>query len=108
MRSNYGTQVQIFGQFYHLRGGEDPEHSRQVAQLVDERMNVISDQIKTSDSFRVAVLAALHIADEYLRLKKEHESFRAQVTAKSDHLATMLETIGEQPAEPKALYHAAE
>jgi cell division protein ZapA len=99
-----GTQVQIFGHVYHLRGGEDPVHSRQVAQLVDDRMNAIADQINTSDSFRIAVLAALHIADEYLQLQREHERFTAEVAAKSDRMVAMLDKVGEPPALSKPLF----
>lgn len=104
MRANYGTQVQIFGQVYHLKGGEDSEHAREVARLVDDRMSAIADQIKTSDSFRVAVLAALHIADEYLRLRQEHEKYQSQVAAKSDEMVSLLEKIDEPPVESKALF----
>jgi cell division protein ZapA len=93
MSLNKGTQVQIFGQVYHLRGSEDPEHARRVAQLVDARMNQIADQMATADSFRVAVLAALHIADEFLRLQQQHERFKTQVAARSDRLVSLLDEL---------------
>ena len=93
MPSNKGTQVQIFGQVYHLRGSEDPEYARRVARLVDDRMNTIADQMATVDSFRVAVLAALHIADEYLRLKEQHDRYKNQVADKSDHLVSLLDEL---------------
>jgi cell division protein ZapA len=93
MPSNKGTQVQIFGHVYHLRGSEDPEHARRVARLVDERMNAIADQMATADSFRIAVLAALNIADEYLRLQGRHDRFKTQVVAKSDRLVSLLDAL---------------
>jgi len=93
MPSNKGTQVQIFGQVYHLRGSEDAEYARRVARLVDDRMNAIADQMATVDSFRVAVLAALHIADEYLRLKEQHQRYKTQVTDKSHHLVSLLDEL---------------
>lgn len=93
MRSSTGTQIQIFGQIYHLRGGDDPEYARRVARHVDERMSAIADQMATADSFRVAVLAALHIADEFLRLKDRHDRYKAQVTAKSDRLVSLLDEL---------------
>jgi cell division protein ZapA len=93
MPSNKGTQVQIFGQVYHLRGSEDAEYARRVARLVDDRMNAIADQMATVDSFRVAVLAALHIADEYLRLKEQHDRYKTQVAAKSHRLVSLLDEM---------------
>ena len=59
MQSQSGTQVSIFGQVYHIQGGQDPEHARKVARLVDEKMNLIASQVQSPDSYRVAVLAAL-------------------------------------------------
>lgn len=93
MASTKGTQVQIFGLVYHLRGSEDPEYARRVARLVDDRMNAIADQMATADSFRVAVLAALHIADEYLRLKEQHDQYKSQVAVRSDRLASLLDEL---------------
>ena len=65
MSNDRGVEVQIFGQIYHLKG-DNPAHTREVARLVDERMNYIADRIQTADSYRIAVLTALHIADELL------------------------------------------
>lgn len=93
MPQSKGTQVNIFGQVYHLRGSEDPEYARRVARLVDDRMNAIANQMATIDSFRVAVLAALHIADEYLRLQEQHDRYKNQVTAKSDRLVSLLDEL---------------
>lgn len=97
MASNQGVQVQIFGQVYHLRGGGDADHTVRVARLVDEKMNWIADRAATSDSYRVAVLAALDIADELVRLEDEHRSFRRRVNRTSDRLASLLDFDDEGP-----------
>jgi cell division protein ZapA len=55
--------VQIYDQTYHL-SGENAEHIRQLAALVDARMRAVASQGRTVDSLRVAVLAALNLADE--------------------------------------------
>jgi cell division protein ZapA len=62
------VHVEIFGQTYSVRGA-DEAHVKQLGQLVDERMQEIAKASGAVDSVRVAVLAALNIADEYLRLK---------------------------------------
>lgn len=69
------VQVNIFNQTYNLRshgGGE--EHVRQIARLVDERMRLISSHLTTHDVAKVAVLAALNIADELQQVKDRYES----------------------------------
>src|SRR5271165_2451171 len=55
--------VQIYDQTYHL-SGQDAEHIRQLAAQVDEKMRAVAAQGRTVDSLRVAVLAALNLADE--------------------------------------------
>jgi cell division protein ZapA len=55
--------VQIYDQTYHL-SGQDPEHIRALAARVDARMRAVAAQGRTVDSLRVAVLAALNLADE--------------------------------------------
>ena len=55
--------VQIYDQTYHL-SGQDAEHIRQLAAQVDMKMRAVAAQGRTVDSLRVAVLAALNLADE--------------------------------------------
>jgi cell division protein ZapA len=55
--------VEIYDQTYHL-SGQDTEHVRRLAELVDARMRAVAAQGHTVDSLRVAVLAALNLADE--------------------------------------------
>jgi len=61
-QSSYVT-VQIYDQLYHL-SGHDTEHIRELAACVDAKMRAVASHGKTVDSLRVAVLAALNLADE--------------------------------------------
>jgi len=61
--------VEIYDQTYHL-SGTDAEHIRRLAELVDARMRAVAAQGRTADSLRVAVLAALNIADELSRAER--------------------------------------
>jgi cell division protein ZapA len=65
---NSSVRVEIYDQTYQLRGS-DPEYIAKLADYVDTKMRLISQQASTVDSLRLAVLAALNIADEYLILK---------------------------------------
>ena len=96
MRTDERTQVHIYGQVYHLKGGNDAEHTEAVAKLVDEQMNRVAAQTRVPDNFRVAVLTALHLADEYLNAKKDHDKLKSQVTAKSNHLVSLLDKINNE------------
>lgn len=60
--SGYVT-VEIYDQVYHL-SGQDEEHIRELAARVDSKMRAVAAHGRTVDSLRVAVLAALNLADE--------------------------------------------
>lgn len=110
MRSGHGVQVQIFGQVYHVRSGEDPERVRKVARLVDETMGRIADKGRTADSYRVAVLAALELADELTGLREQHERYRSSVSSQSDRLKALLERAkdSDRPSQAESLFPAAD
>ena len=55
--------VDIYDQTYHL-SGQNPDHVRELAARVDSKMRAVAAQGRTVDSLRVAVLAALNLADE--------------------------------------------
>ena len=55
--------VEIYDQTYHL-SGQNPEHIRRLAASVDAKMRAVAARGRTVDSLRVAVLAALNLADE--------------------------------------------
>ena len=68
-RPGYVT-VRIYDQDYYL-SGQDPEHVRHLAGMVDAKMRSVSAHSRTADSLRVAVLAALNLADDLDRLRRE-------------------------------------
>ncbi len=91
MKANQGTPVQIFGQVYRLRSDEDADRVRQIAEMVDQRMNRIADRGASVDNYRIAVLAALELADELHSLRERHAGLQDQVDAKSSSLAALLD-----------------
>jgi cell division protein ZapA len=68
-RPTGSVSVDIYDQTYHLRA-QDPEYIEKLADMVDSKMRAVSANGHTVDSLRVAVLAALNIADELMRLQE--------------------------------------
>lgn len=66
---NASVRVEIFDQAYNLRG-TDPEYILKLADYVDSKMRAVGAATNTIDTVRLAVLAAINIADEYHLLKK--------------------------------------
>jgi cell division protein ZapA len=97
------VSVEIYDQVYHLRGS-DPEYIEKLAASVDRKMRTVAQQGTTVDSLRVAVLAALNIADELQRLRQRYESLSGSVQAsevsmrsRAGSLAGMLDDILVEP-----------
>ncbi|HMF64910.1 MAG TPA: cell division protein ZapA [Edaphobacter sp.] len=93
--------VEIYDQIYHLRG-IDPAYIEQLARVVDTKMHAVSAMGNTVDSLRVAVLAALNIADELETLRQRYETLAGSLTvsqvtlrSRAGSLAGMLDEILE-------------
>src|SRR5438874_13686331 len=69
--NNATIKIKIFDQVYAVRGEKDAEYIASLASFVDRRMREISKGTPTVDTLRVAVLAALNIADDYFQLKQK-------------------------------------
>ena len=74
-----GIRVDIYDQQYTIRGDLDQEYIQALAKYLDGKMRTIAERTRTVDSLRVAVLAALNIADEYHRLKAQHAATTKKV-----------------------------
>ena len=108
MPEDSGTQVNIFGQIFHIKGGNDADHTRQLADLVDRKMNFIATQVRVPDNYRIAVLTALHLADEYANLKQEHDHLKAEVSGKADRINSLLDQVETEGKEGTPLFAAAD
>ena len=67
------VSVEIYDQIYRLRGS-DPAYIERLAASVDAKMRAVSAHGSTVDSLRVAVLAALNIADELCTARQRLDS----------------------------------
>jgi cell division protein ZapA len=83
-------RVVIYDQEYCMRGDLDPEYIANLAQFLDTRMRAIAGRTRTVDSLRVAVLAALNIADEYHQLKAKYEATTQCVDQKVEECTRVL------------------
>src|SRR5438445_10698062 len=86
-------RVEIYNQTYNIRSDGDTEYISRLAEFVDGRMREISSGTLTVDSLKVAILAALHIADELHRLKHVHEQADAQLATRSAECVEMLDRL---------------
>src|SRR5262245_42676449 len=86
-------KVEIYDQAYTVRSDGDPEYLKQLADYVDQRMREISSGTLTVDSRKVAILAALYIADELHQLRKMSEQVDEQLATRSSECSEMLDRL---------------
>ncbi len=86
-------RVEIYNQTYNIRSDGDNEYIMRLAEYVDGKMREISSGTLTVDSLKVAILAALHIADEYHQLKNNQEQNDSQLASRSAECTEMLDRV---------------
>lgn len=87
-----GVRVKILGREYEMDPGTlTPLEVESLARFVDERMQDISDRFSIVDTQKIAVLAAINIALDYLQLKEQGFAKSDDVTPQLDILANKLE-----------------
>ena len=76
------TEVEIFGTVYPVRGHDDPEYLQELAETVDRTMREIAEQVKTVDTAKIAILAAMNLADGLARARRLQEGERVEIQEK--------------------------
>jgi cell division protein ZapA len=91
-QSNESVRVEIFDQAYNLRGS-DSVYINRLADYVDTKIRQVAQQTSTVDATRLAVLAALNIADEQLMMRRKYESVSGTLSQRASHLSGALDEI---------------
>ena len=91
---NSAVRVEIFDQAYNLRGS-DPQYIMKLAEYVDGKMRAVAEATSTVDTMRLAVLAALNIADEYHIVKLQLDGGPSDYVKRASRLSHMLDEVLE-------------
>lgn len=84
------TQVEIYDQLYRLAGPDDA-HLQRLAARVDSAMRQIARQTNVVDSLRVAVLAAVNLADESEMLREKCQRLEQTIAERSGRYHEILD-----------------
>ena len=90
-QASSSIRVEIYDQTYHLRGS-DPDDVLKLAEYVDSKMRQVAAQTATVDSLRLAVLAALNIADELQLVRGKYDNVATEYTQRASHLQSALDS----------------
>jgi cell division protein ZapA len=87
-------QVEIFDKNYTVQGELDEAYVKGLARVVDEKMRAIAGATGSVDAGRVAVLAALNLADELESYRRE----RGELQRRVERCVRLVETALKRPA----------
>ena len=93
MPGGHVIPVEIHGQRYPIRSTLDEEYVARLAAYVDEKMRAAADSTPTGDSLRLAVLAALNIADELFRCRDVTRARDGELAERAGELERLLDRI---------------
>lgn len=87
------TRVNIFGREYTIRGAGSPAYISEIAHYVDMKMRQMTDNATLASEAKVAIFAALNIADELYQKREQHEELDENQSVELTHLTDRIEQI---------------
>ncbi|MCI0453215.1 MAG: cell division protein ZapA [Candidatus Latescibacteria bacterium] len=91
MENTKATTVEIMGRAYRVRGAADEKYVQEVARYVDDKVREVSQGSSLPASDRVAILAAMNIADELFQLRRASHEELSTIERKTESLISLLD-----------------
>lgn len=85
--------IQIMGQEFTVLSDSGEEHVTRVVTYVSEKVEEIKSTSSNIASLNVAILVALNIADEYLKIKGAEEVIHSQIESSYERLISLINEI---------------
>ncbi len=89
-------KIEIYDQVYNVNSGQSDEYLRELAAYVDAKMREVADATHIADSLKVAVLAALNIADEMFTLRQRQKEIEGPLRKRVEKCVGMVERALER------------
>ncbi|MGC8746273.1 MAG: cell division protein ZapA [Candidatus Saccharicenans sp.] len=98
-------EIEIFGNKYRIcvKGEEDERYISQLASYVDQKMQEVAVKSRSSDLAKIAVLAALNIADELFISERRIEELREALNRLENELAQIEDQVRKNEANLETL-----
>ena len=95
--------VEINGLRYPIRSHLDAAYVADLAAYVEEKMRLAAHESPAGDTLKIAVLAALNIADECFRAREEGRAQRPHLGERTRQLERLLDlALAADPTQPLA------
>jgi len=85
--------VEIHGQRYAVKSDLDQAYITELAAYVDQKMTLAADELSSADSLRIAVIAALNLADELYRARADGVGIEGHVKEKTEAIERLVDAV---------------
>ena len=89
-------KIDIYDQSYNVNADQNEEYLQELAAYVDSKMRAVGEAARTVDSLKVAVLAALNIADEMFTLRERQREIEGPMRQRVEKCVILVEKALEQ------------
>lgn len=86
-------QISILGKLYSIKSSQDARVAEDAARLFDQKIKELQSKLGPMPTEKVAVLAGLNLAGEFIELKKEHKNKADVIKSKVKHVFERLDEI---------------
>lgn len=89
-------KIDIYDQSYNVSADQNEEYLHELAAYVDGKMREVADATRMVDSVKVAVLAALNIADELFSARARQKDFEGPLRERVQKCVELVEQALER------------
>ena len=87
------VHIDIHGQRYAVRSDLEPAYISELAAYLDEKMRLASIEIESTDTLRVAIIAALNVTDELFRAVADGRGLEGRVQARAADIERLVDRV---------------
>jgi len=84
-------QISIQGLNFSIASSDDEEHIRDLVKYLNHKMEEIKSKTKTSTTQNLAILSALNIADDFLKLKRQHQGLKQDINNQLERVSYQID-----------------
>jgi cell division protein ZapA (FtsZ GTPase activity inhibitor) len=92
-------RIDLLGAEFNIKTDENPEYLEEVVELFRSKVDELRGSVGTSDPLKIAILAGILIADDYLKLTGSQRATAAEAAKITVGLITELETALDEEAD---------
>lgn len=86
-------KVSILGKLYSIKSSHDSEFMQEAAALFAEKINQLQKKMGPMPAEKIAVLAGLNLAGEFIELKNSHKDNAKKIKKRVEYVFEKLEAL---------------